>query len=76
MNGYPKVFNIETDPHGEHNFGEMYNWVFGPPLKAMEEYKASLAKNPNPPAAIRCLFRTIFGEMPSATLRRSLIKTT
>jgi hypothetical protein len=51
MNGYPKVFNIESDPHEEHNIGEMYNWVFGPLLKAVEEYKASLAKAPNPPAA-------------------------
>ena len=24
MNGYPKVFNIESDPHEEHNIGEMY----------------------------------------------------
>jgi hypothetical protein len=30
MNGYPKVFNIESDPHEEHNIGEMYNWVYGP----------------------------------------------
>ena len=51
MNGYPKVFNIESDPHEEHNIGEMYNWVLGPLLKAVEEYKASLAKYPNPPAA-------------------------
>ena len=27
MNGYPKVFNIESDPREEHNIGEMYNWV-------------------------------------------------
>jgi arylsulfatase A-like enzyme len=51
MNGYPKVFNIESDPHEEHNIGEMYEWVIGPALKAVEEYKASLAKSPNPPAA-------------------------
>ena len=51
MNGYPKVFNIESDPHEEHNIGEMYNWVVGPLLKTVEEYKASLVKNPNPPAA-------------------------
>ena len=44
MNGYPKVFNIESDPHEEHNIGEMYNWVIGPVLKAVEEYKASLVK--------------------------------
>jgi arylsulfatase A-like enzyme len=51
MNGYPKVFNIESDPREEHNIGEMYNWVVGPVLKAVEEYKASLVKYPNPPAA-------------------------
>jgi hypothetical protein len=51
MNGYPKVFNIESDPHEEHNIGEMYEWVFGPLLKPVDEYKASLAKYPNPPAA-------------------------
>jgi len=51
MNGYPKIFNIESDPHEEQNIGEMYNWVVGPLLKAVEEYKASLAKYPNPPPA-------------------------
>jgi len=51
MNGYPKVFNVESDPREEQNIGEMYNWVIGPVLKAVEEYKASLVKNPNPPAA-------------------------
>jgi hypothetical protein len=28
-----------------------YEWVIGPLLKAVEEYKASLAKHPKPPAA-------------------------
>jgi len=51
MNGYPKIFNIESDPREEHNIGAMYEWVIGPALKAVEEYKASLVKNPNPPAA-------------------------
>jgi hypothetical protein len=51
MNGYPKVFNVESDPHEEYNIGEMYNWVLGPLLKTVEEYKASLIKNPNPHAA-------------------------
>jgi arylsulfatase A-like enzyme len=51
MNGYPKVFNIEADPHEDQNIGEMYNWVIGPVLKAVEKYKASVAKYPNPPAA-------------------------
>ena len=51
MNGYPKVFNIEADPREEANIGEMYEWVLGPLLKAVGEYKASVAKFPNPPAA-------------------------
>jgi arylsulfatase len=51
MNGYPKVFNIESDLREEHDIGAMYEWVIGPVLKAVEEYKASLAKSPNPPAA-------------------------
>ena len=51
MNGYPKVFNIESDPREEHNIGEMYNWVIGPLLNVVEKYKASLVRHPNPPAA-------------------------
>jgi arylsulfatase len=51
MNGYPKVFNIESDPREQHNIGAMYEWVIGPVLKTVEEYKASLARHPNPPPA-------------------------
>ena len=48
MNGYPKVFNIESDPHEDHNIGEMYEWVLGPLLKAVGEYEEGLKRNPNP----------------------------
>jgi hypothetical protein len=51
MNGYPKVFNIESDPREEHNIGEMYNWVVGPLLKAVTAYKATLVDHPNAPSA-------------------------
>ncbi|CAN7296823.1 hypothetical protein [Rhizobium leguminosarum] len=51
MNGYPKVFNIESDPQEDHNIGEMYNGVLGPILKTAEEYKKTLVRSPNPPAA-------------------------
>jgi hypothetical protein len=51
MNGYPKVFNIEADPREEHNIGAQYEWVIGPTLKVVVEYKASLARHPNPRAA-------------------------
>ena len=33
--------NSSSDPHEEQNIGEMYNWVIGPVLKVVEEYKAS-----------------------------------
>ncbi len=51
MNGYPKVFNIESDPREEYNIGALYEWVLGPTLKVVEDYKASLRRYPNPPAA-------------------------
>ena len=51
MNGYPKIFNIEADPREDYNIGAKYEWVTGPVLKAVEEYKASLKLHPNPPAA-------------------------
>jgi arylsulfatase len=56
MNGCPKVFNIEPDLQEEHNIGEMYNWVLGPWLGAVEEYNATLAKAPNPSAAYMTKF--------------------
>jgi arylsulfatase A-like enzyme len=51
LNGYPKVFNIEADPREERNIGTMYEWVIGPTLTVVEEYKASLRRYPNPPPA-------------------------
>jgi arylsulfatase len=51
MNGYSKIFNIEADPREEQNVAEMYHWVIGPLLKPVVEYKKSLEKHPNPPAA-------------------------
>jgi len=51
MNGYPKIFNIESDPREEYNIGAVYEWVIGPTLKVVEEYKAALRRYPNPPAA-------------------------
>jgi arylsulfatase A-like enzyme len=51
MNGYPKVFNIESDPREERNIGALYEWVIGPSLRVVEDYKASVQRYPNPPAA-------------------------
>ena len=48
MNGYPKIFNIESDPREEHNIAALYQWVIGPALKVVEDYKASLEKLSEP----------------------------
>ena len=50
MNGYPKVYNIEMDPHEDLIVGALYGWVSGPMLKVVEEYLQSVKKYPNPPA--------------------------
>jgi hypothetical protein len=47
MAGYPKIFNIEMDPHEDLVVAAL----FGPSLKVVEEYKETLKKHPNPPAA-------------------------
>jgi arylsulfatase A-like enzyme len=51
LNGYPKIFNIEADPHEELNIAQGYPWVLEPVLKAVVNYKESLKAHPNPPAS-------------------------
>jgi arylsulfatase len=50
MNGYPQLFNIESDPREEHNVAEQYDWVSGPLLKVVADYQETLKDHPNPPA--------------------------
>jgi arylsulfatase len=50
MAGYPKVYNIEMDPHEDLVVGGLFGWVSGPALKVVEEYVESVKKYPNPPA--------------------------
>jgi arylsulfatase A-like enzyme len=50
MAGYPKLYNIEMDPHEDLIIGGMFGWTSGPALKIVEEYLASVKKYPNPPA--------------------------
>ena len=49
--GYPKVFNIEMDPHEDLAVAGVFGWAAGPMLEVVEKYKATLKKHPNPPAA-------------------------
>jgi arylsulfatase A-like enzyme len=50
MAGYPKIYNIEMDPHEDLIVGGLFGWASGPALKGVEEYLTSTKKYPNPPA--------------------------
>jgi arylsulfatase len=50
MAGYPKVYNIEMDPHEDHVVSALFLWVSGPSLEVVEKYLESVKKYPNPPA--------------------------
>jgi hypothetical protein len=50
MAGYPKVYNIEMDPHEDLQVGALFGWTAGPALQAVEKYRESVKKYPNPPA--------------------------
>jgi arylsulfatase len=47
---YPKVYNIEMDPHEDLVVAGLYGWVAGPALKEVERYLETVRKYPNPPA--------------------------
>ena len=47
---YPKVYNIEMDPHEDLNVGGIHFWPMQEAFKSVGEYLASLKKYPNPPA--------------------------
>ena len=54
---YPKIYNIEMDPHEDLNLGGIHLWPMVPVLKVVQEYFASTAKYPNPPSANLTNFR-------------------
>jgi arylsulfatase len=47
---YPKVFNIEMDPHEDVNVGGVAGWPGELGLKVVKQYGESIKKYPNPPA--------------------------
>ena len=53
---YPKVYNIEMDPHEDLNQLN-YLWTIAPVLKLVMAYEESVKKYPNPPAANLTNFR-------------------
>jgi arylsulfatase A-like enzyme len=48
---FPKIYNIEMDPHEDLNIGANFLWAAGPAFKAIKEYEASVKKYPNPPSS-------------------------
>jgi len=48
MAGYPKIFNIEMDPHEDLNVFGLFPFAAEPALKVVEEYLSSVKKYPNP----------------------------
>ena len=57
MAGYPKVYNIEMDPHEDLKVAGLFGWTAGPELEVVEKYLESVKKYPNPPAANITQFR-------------------
>ena len=50
MAGYPKIYNIQMDPHEDLQVGALFGWTFGPMFEVVERYLGSLKQYPNPPA--------------------------
>ena len=50
MAGYPKLYNIQMDPHEDLQVGALFGWTFGPMFEVVERYLESLKQYPNPPA--------------------------
>ncbi len=50
MAGYPKVFNIEMDPHEDLEVAALFGWTLDPMFEIVAKYKETLKKYPNPPA--------------------------
>lgn len=47
--GYPKVYNIEMDPHEDLVLSGQFTWVIPMALMAVDRYQATLNGHPNPP---------------------------
>lgn len=48
--GYPKLFNIEMDPHEDLDIAALYPWALTPGLDVVDKYLQTLKDHPNPPA--------------------------
>jgi arylsulfatase A-like enzyme len=48
---FPKVYNIEMDPHEDLNLGGMAVFMMDPAFKEIRRYEESVKQYPNPPCA-------------------------
>ena len=56
--GYPKVYNIEMDPHEDLNIGGLFPFIASPALAVVRAYERSVKEHPVPPAPNVTVFRT------------------
>jgi arylsulfatase len=61
MAGYPKLYNIEMDPHEDLIVGGLFGFGSEEPLMAVRQYYATLEKHPNPPAPDITVFKNPTG---------------
>jgi arylsulfatase len=57
MAGYPRIYNIEADPHEELNVAAFNGWLASSFLQVVIQYENSVRKYPNPPAPNPTRFR-------------------
>jgi arylsulfatase len=57
MAGYPKLYNVEIDPHEDHNCFAYFPWAMEEPLQEVRKYMGSVKQYPNPPAPDLTEFR-------------------
>ena len=61
MAGYPQLYNVEMDPHEDHDCALYFPWAVDPALEQVRKYMESLKKYPNPPASNVTDFRNTGG---------------
>jgi arylsulfatase len=57
MAGYPRAYNIESDPHEDLNVASFNGWLAGSFLPVIIQYENSVKEHPNPPAPNLTRFR-------------------
>jgi arylsulfatase len=50
MAGYPRMYNIEADPHEDLNVAAFNTWAASQYIPPLVEYERSVKEHPNPPA--------------------------